>query len=82
MLGYLGEPRHTAERLREGWIHTGDAARIDPDGVVTVLGRLDDVRKVGGERISLVEVDQELRRSKEWRTGPRLSRKTTCTGRN
>lgn len=61
MLGYLGAPGGPARGLdADGWLRTGDAARIDPDGVVTVLGRLDDVRKVGGERISLVEVDHAL----------------------
>jgi long-chain acyl-CoA synthetase len=62
MLGYLGAPEATAEKQRDGWLHTGDVARMDAAGVVTVLGRLDDVCKVGGERISLVEVDHELQR--------------------
>lgn len=61
MLGYLGAPDATAERMRDGWLYTGDAARIDPDGVVTIIGRLDDVIKIGGERTSLVEIDQALR---------------------
>jgi acyl-CoA synthetase (AMP-forming)/AMP-acid ligase II len=60
MLGYLGAPDATAARFRDGWMCTGDAARYDEDGVFTVLGRLDDIRKVGAERISLVEVDEAL----------------------
>jgi len=62
MLGYLGAPEATAERVRDGWLHTGDAASVAEDGVYTVLGRLDDVRKIGAERISLVEIDSELLR--------------------
>lgn len=60
MLGYLGAPDATAARFRDGWMRTGDAARRDDDGVFTVLGRLDDIRKIGAERISLVEVDEAL----------------------
>lgn len=60
MLGYLGDPRATQERLRDGWLHTGDLARIEPDGLVTVLGRNDDVLKVGGERIGPAEIEAAL----------------------
>jgi acyl-CoA synthetase (AMP-forming)/AMP-acid ligase II len=59
MLGYLGAPEATAARLDDGWLRTGDAALLDHD-VVTVLGRLDDLRNVGGELISMTEIDQEL----------------------
>ncbi|WP_342379524.1 acyl--CoA ligase [Myxococcus stipitatus] len=39
----------------------GDLARIDPDGLVTLLGRNDDLLKVGGERLSPVEIEAALR---------------------
>jgi len=61
MIGYLGAPEATAERLTGGWLRTGDEARMDPDGMVTVLGRLDDSRNVGGELVNMAEIDQELR---------------------
>jgi long-chain acyl-CoA synthetase len=57
MRGYLGDPSGTAERLRGGWLHTGDLARIEDSGLVTILGRMDDLVKVAGERISPLEVE-------------------------
>lgn len=57
MLGYLGEAEHPTD----GWHDTGDLAQADGDGLFTLLGRQDDVRKVGGTRISLIEVDEALR---------------------
>ncbi|HSP77562.1 MAG TPA: class I adenylate-forming enzyme family protein, partial [Myxococcaceae bacterium] len=43
MLGYLGDEAATRERLRDGWLQTGDLARLEPDGLVTVLGRNDEL---------------------------------------
>jgi long-subunit acyl-CoA synthetase (AMP-forming) len=60
MLGYLGAPSPTDQQMSDGWLHTGDVATADPDGIFTVFGRLDDVRNVGGERISLTEIDHQL----------------------
>ena len=62
MLGYIGPAEWTSDRIRGGWLHTGDAAQRDQDGLFTVIGRRDEVRKIGAERVSLVEVDQELMR--------------------
>lgn len=42
MAGYLDDPDATAARLRDGWLLTGDRATMDPDGCVTILGRVDD----------------------------------------
>lgn len=60
MLGYLGMASDD-QRLRDGYLHTGDAAHLDASGLITVTGRLDDLHKVGGDLISLCEVDDELR---------------------
>ena len=43
MPGYVGEPEATAAVLRDGWLHTGDAARIDADGYLFILGRCRDL---------------------------------------
>jgi long-chain acyl-CoA synthetase len=55
---YLGQPDMTAERLRDGWLRTGDAGRIDERGNLFVLGRADRMIIVGGEKLYPVEVER------------------------
>ncbi|MEN8893503.1 long-chain-fatty-acid--CoA ligase [Planktotalea arctica] len=45
------------EALRDGWFDTGDVARIDPDGYMTICDRSKDIIKSGGEWISSVELE-------------------------
>jgi 3-hydroxy-4-methylanthranilate adenylyltransferase len=48
-------------RWADGWLHTKDAGRVDPDtGLVTVLGRLDSQVSVGGLKVDLTEVEHAL----------------------
>ena len=47
MRGYLGDPPATARALEDGWLHTGDRVRMEPDGSYRYLGRCGDVFKVG-----------------------------------
>jgi acyl-coenzyme A synthetase/AMP-(fatty) acid ligase len=48
-------------RWSDGWLHTRDAARIDPEtGLVTILGRLDSQVAIGGLKVDLTEVEQTL----------------------
>jgi len=60
MQGYFHDPQATAEALRDGWMHTGDAAVVHPDGYVEIRDRLKDVIISGGENISSVEVESIL----------------------
>ena len=46
--GYDGDPELTASVLVDGWFLTSDAGRLDEDGRLHVLGRLDDVVVSGG----------------------------------
>jgi fatty-acyl-CoA synthase len=62
MLGYYNDPEATAEAMRDGWFHTGDAAVINPDGYIEIRDRLKDVIISGGENISSVEVEGALLR--------------------
>lgn len=45
---------------KQGWYFAGDGARVDADGDIWVLGRIDDVMNVSGHRISTAEVESAL----------------------
>jgi fatty-acyl-CoA synthase len=62
MKGYYSDPQATAQAIRDGWFHTGDAAVIHPDGYVEIRDRIKDVIISGGENISSVEVEGTLLR--------------------
>jgi O-succinylbenzoic acid--CoA ligase len=58
--GYWGAPEKTAQALGDGWLRTGDLARIDADGLVTILDRVKDMINRGGEKIYGLEVEHVL----------------------
>jgi fatty-acyl-CoA synthase len=62
MKGYYNDPEATAQAFRGGWMHTGDAAVIHPDGYAEIRDRLKDIIISGGENISSVEVEGVLLR--------------------
>ena len=62
MEGYYDDPRATADAMRGGWFHSGDAAVVHPDGYVEIRDRFKDVIISGGENISSVEVEGTLMR--------------------
>jgi fatty-acyl-CoA synthase len=62
MKGYYNDPDATAQALRGGYFHSGDAAVVHPDGYVDIRDRLKDVIISGGENISSVEVEGVLLR--------------------
>ena len=62
MKGYYEDPEATAEAMRDGWFHTGDAAVVHPDGYAEIRDRIKDVIISGGENISSVEVEGVLLR--------------------
>tara|TARA_B100000315_G_scaffold258633_2_gene311491 strand:+ start:2304 stop:3827 length:1524 start_codon:yes stop_codon:yes gene_type:complete len=62
MSGYLNLPEETAAALSDGWLHTGDMARIDADGYVYLLDRLKDLVITGGENVYSSEVEAALHR--------------------
>src|SRR2546427_3401780 len=62
MAGYYNDPEATERALHGGWLHTGDAAVVHPDGYVEIRDRLKDVIISGGENISSVEVEGVLLR--------------------
>ena len=59
--GYDGDPAATAEALVDGWFVTSDAGRLDGDGRLHVLGRVDDVVVSGGVNVPTPAVAARLR---------------------
>jgi long-chain acyl-CoA synthetase len=55
--GYLNRPDATAETITDGWLHTGDVARIDEDGFIYIVDRAKDMVLRGGENIYCAEVE-------------------------
>lgn len=60
MKGYFGDPAKTAEAFRDGYYHTGDMASRDGNGVITYVGRGDDVFKSSDYRLSPFELESVL----------------------
>jgi long-chain acyl-CoA synthetase len=58
--GYLNRDEETAETIRDGWLHTGDIARIDEDGFIFIVDRLKDMVLRGGENVYCAEVEAAL----------------------
>jgi len=60
MQGYLDEPEITAQTLTAHGLKTGDFGHVDESGAVWIAGRKDDIIKRGGEKVSIIHVQQAL----------------------
>jgi acyl-[acyl-carrier-protein]-phospholipid O-acyltransferase/long-chain-fatty-acid--[acyl-carrier-protein] ligase len=60
MAGYLGRPEDTQKVIRDGWYVTGDIARYDGDGFLTLTDRLSRFSKIGGEMVPHQRIEDEL----------------------
>jgi long-chain acyl-CoA synthetase len=58
--GYWNKPEATAETFVDGWLHTGDLARIDSHGLIYIVDRAKDMINRGGENVYCVEVENAL----------------------
>jgi long-chain acyl-CoA synthetase len=58
--GYWNKPQQTADTFVDGWLHSGDLARVDDDGFVQIVDRLKDMVNRGGENVYCVEVENAL----------------------
>ena len=60
VMGYWGKPEATATAFDGGWLHTGDLARLSPDGFTYIVDRSKDMINRGGENVYSVEVENAL----------------------
>lgn len=60
--GYWNRPDADEKALKEGWYYTGDLGRLDENGDLWIVGRVDDMIISGGENIHPVEVEEVLLR--------------------
>ena len=58
--GYINRPEATAESITNGWLHTGDVARVDEDGFIFLIDRKKDMVLRGGENIYCAEVEATI----------------------
>lgn len=58
--GYFGDPAKSQAALGDGWLRTGDIARIDAEGLVYILDRAKDMINRGGEKVYGLEVENVL----------------------
>lgn len=60
MKGYLHRPEESKQVVRNGWLYTGDLARMDPDGYLYIVGRKKELIIVGGLNVYPGEVERVL----------------------
>lgn len=60
MLGYWQRPEDTRDTLRDGWLHTGDIAKMDSDGYFTIVDRKKDMILVSGFNVYPNEVEEQI----------------------
>ncbi len=60
MDGYLGREDLTAQTMRDGWYITGDIAKLDEDGFLTITDRLSRFSKIGGEMVPHGRIEEAL----------------------
>jgi len=60
ILEYLDDDKKTAEAFRGGWFHSGDLGTLDEEGYLTVVDRIKDMIKTGGENVASREVEEVL----------------------
>jgi acyl-[acyl-carrier-protein]-phospholipid O-acyltransferase/long-chain-fatty-acid--[acyl-carrier-protein] ligase len=63
MRGYLGRDDLTTCKVRDGWYDTGDVGKMDPDGFVTLTGRLQRIAKIAGEMVPLELLEEEMHKA-------------------
>lgn len=60
MLGYYQDEKSTNETIKDGWLYTGDLAKVDEDGFIYHAARKKEIIKVGGRRVSPKEIEEVI----------------------
>jgi acyl-[acyl-carrier-protein]-phospholipid O-acyltransferase/long-chain-fatty-acid--[acyl-carrier-protein] ligase len=60
MQGYLDRPDLTAKVVKDGWYCTGDIARLDHEGFITITGRESRFSKIGGEMVPHLTIEEAV----------------------
>jgi long-chain acyl-CoA synthetase len=60
MKGYFSQPEETANAVRDGWMFTGDIARMDEDGYFYIVDRVKDMVNISGFKVFTRELDDVL----------------------
>ena len=60
--GYYNDPAKTAAAFAGGWFHSGDLATVDADGYISIVDRVKDMIKTGGENVASREVEEMIYR--------------------
>ncbi len=60
MLGYYKDEIGTNISLKNGWLHTGDMAKVDEEGFYYLVARKKEIIKVGGKRVSPKEIEEVI----------------------
>jgi acyl-CoA synthetase (AMP-forming)/AMP-acid ligase II len=58
--GYWQDPERTAQAIRNGWLHSGDLARVDDHGYIYIVDRKSDIIITGAYNVSSKEVEEVL----------------------
>lgn len=60
--GYLNKPQMSKDTFREGWVYTGDVARVLPDGNIMLVGRKNEMVKIDGNRVEPGEIEYAVKK--------------------
>ena len=83
MAGYRNNPAATAETVDvDGWLHTGDLARIDADGHLFIVGRVKELIKYNGFQVAPAELEAVLLEHPTWPAPPSSACPTSKSARS
>lgn len=57
MMGYYKDVEGTKDAIKNGWLYTGDMARVDEEGFIYLVARKKEIIKIGGKRVSPKEIE-------------------------